>query len=86
MDQDLEKAARVIREASSLVTTGHVNPDGDALGAALGLALMTRAEGGVAHTCFGGNFVLPDHFAFLDTGPLADPSQLEAPMSWWLSM
>ena len=78
-DRALEAAARVIGDSGSVVTTGHVNPDGDALGAALGLALACRAEGGTADACFGGAFVLPDHFGFLDTAPLLDPSDAEAP-------
>ena len=78
-DHDLAVAARVIRDSESVVATGHVNPDGDALGAALGLALTSRAGGGTAHACFGGAFVLPDHFAFLDTAPLADPTDVEVP-------
>ena len=48
-DRDLAVAARVIRDSESVVATGHVNPDGDALGAALGLALTSRAGGGTAH-------------------------------------
>ena len=78
-DRGLAAAARVIEDSASVVATGHVNPDGDALGAALGLALMIRAEGGVAHACFGGGFVLPDRFAFLDTAPLADPKDVGIP-------
>ena len=72
-------AARVIREARSLVATGHVNPDGDALGAALGLALACRAAGHQARVCFGGGFALPAHFAFLDTAPLSQPDEIGAP-------
>ena len=81
MDPDLvlATAARVVGDSGSVVTTGHVNPDGDALGAALGLALACRAEGRTAHACFGGAFVLPDHFRFLDTEPLLDPSDVEVP-------
>ena len=75
----LDAAARVIGEAGSLIATGHVNPDGDALGAALGLALASRAGGGMAQVCFGGGFVLPDHFTFLDTGPLSDPRDVGVP-------
>ena len=75
----LDAAARVILSAGSLVATGHVKPDGDALGAALGLALASRSEGRRAGVCFGGDFVLPDHFAFLDTAPLSDPKDVGAP-------
>lgn len=81
MDPDsvLATAARVIGDSGSVVATGHVNPDGDALGAALGLVLTCRAEGRIAHACFGGAFVLPDHFRFLDTAPLLDPSDMDVP-------
>lgn len=75
----MEDAARVIREARSVVATGHVNPDGDALGAALGLALACRAAGREASVCFGGGFVLPTHFSFLDTAPLAGPGEVDVP-------
>jgi phosphoesterase RecJ-like protein len=78
-ERGLAAAARAIEDSRSVVATGHVNPDGDALGAALGLALTSRARGGLAHACFGGGFVLPRHFAFLDTAPLVDPSEVKAP-------
>ena len=75
----MDDAVRVIGEARSVVATGHVNPDGDALGAALGLALACRAAGREARVCFGGDFVLPAHFAFLDTSPLAEPGEVVVP-------
>ena len=75
----MDDAVRAISEARSVVATGHVNPDGDALGAALGLALACRATGREARVCFGGGFVLPAHFAFLDTTPLAGPDEVAVP-------
>lgn len=75
----LDAAARVIRAARSVVATGHVNPDGDAMGSALGLALACRATGREARVCFGDGFSLPTHFAFLDTAPLAPPGAVGAP-------
>ncbi len=75
----LTDAARAIREAGSLVATGHVNPDGDALGSSLGLALSARAAGRSARACFGGGFALGRHFSFLDTGPVVDPGEAGAP-------
>lgn len=75
----MDGAVRVIREARSVVATGHVSPDGDALGAALGLALACRAAGREARVCFGGGFVLPAHFAFLDTAPLSEPGEVGVP-------
>ena len=77
--RSLEAAARIIGQAGSLVTTGHVKPDGDALGSSLGLALASRARGGRASVCFGEDFVLPGHFAFLDTAPLLDPGEVGTP-------
>lgn len=78
-DRELAEAARLIADSGSVVATGHVNPDGDALGAALGLALASREQGCIAHACFGGPFVLPDQFAFLDTTPLAEPEEVDVP-------
>ena len=77
--RDMEEAVRVVQDATWLVTTGHINPDGDALGAALGLALAARAEGRRADTCFGGDFVLSEQFGFLDTAPLVDPREVGGP-------
>lgn len=75
----LHEAADAIREAGALVATGHVKPDGDAMGASLGLALAARAEGREARVCFGDGFVLPDHFGFLDTGPVVVPGEAGTP-------
>jgi phosphoesterase RecJ-like protein len=46
----LEKAATVLREADSVAIACHVNPDADALGASLGLSNFLRARG-VRTTC-----------------------------------
>ncbi len=70
LQPDLEKAAAAIAEASSLVVTCHIGPDGDALGSALALALAARNAGKEAVATFGGPFVVPDHFGFLDLSPL----------------
>lgn len=75
----MDVAVQVIRKARSLVATGHVNPDGDALGSALGLALACRSAGLEAQVCFGEDFILPTHFAFLDTSPLAELGEVGTP-------
>ncbi|MDE0137384.1 MAG: DHH family phosphoesterase [bacterium] len=75
----LMDAARAIREAATLVATGHVKPDGDALGSALGLALAARATGRSARVCFGERFVLGRHYGFLDTRPVVGPEEAGAP-------
>jgi phosphoesterase RecJ-like protein len=75
----LEEAAVVISEAGSIVTTGHIGPDGDALGSALGLALTARARGVEAVASFGGGFTLPEHFSFLDTSPIVGHDEIGSP-------
>lgn len=72
----LKKAAEVIGSAGSLVATGHVNPDGDSLGSALALALAARRAGLEAQAAFGGGFVLPGFYDFLDLSPLAEPGEI----------
>ncbi|MDX1689749.1 MAG: bifunctional oligoribonuclease/PAP phosphatase NrnA [Acidimicrobiia bacterium] len=68
----IRKAAEVIGSAESLAITGHVNPDGDALGSALALAHAARIAGTDAVVSFGGGSVIPDHYGFLDLGPVVD--------------
>ena len=75
----LEEAADVIRSATSIVTTGHIGPDGDSLGSALGLALTARDYGIEAVAAFGGLFVMPEHLGFLDTSPVVEPGDVGAP-------
>jgi len=67
---DLEAVASVLRDAQRIVTVGHIGPDGDALGSALGLARAARAAGKEAAATFGEPFVVPDDFRFLDLEPL----------------
>jgi len=46
LDSDLIKSARQLIDASnSIVITNHINPDGDAMGSALGLAEVLKKEG-----------------------------------------
>jgi len=79
LNESLEAAAAAVREAKTLVTTGHISPDGDAFGSALGLALSARAETRSAQVCFGEGFVPGEQFSFLDTSPVVKPGQVEAP-------
>lgn len=77
--QGLERAARVISDAESMVVTGHVGPDGDSLGSSLALALTARHHGLDAQVSFGGTFTLPQHLGFLDARPIVHHSQVTAP-------
>ncbi|HEV8269284.1 MAG TPA: DHH family phosphoesterase, partial [Thermoanaerobaculia bacterium] len=45
VDQAYEEAARVLHTGRRFLVTGHRNPDGDALGSALGLALAATDAG-----------------------------------------
>ena len=74
----LERAAAAIEAASSLAVTCHINPDGDAIGSALGFAHAARKAGKEAVVSFGEPFVLPDQFDFLDQSPLVPPKEFPA--------
>ncbi|NQV07492.1 bifunctional oligoribonuclease/PAP phosphatase NrnA [bacterium] len=71
----IRRAAEAIAAADSLAVTCHVNPDGDALGSALGFALAARAVGKKAVVSFPSPFVVPESYRFLDTSPLIPPDQ-----------
>jgi phosphoesterase RecJ-like protein len=75
-DDALRRAAAILRDADTIVTTGHVGPDGDALGSALALAHAARAAGKEAVTAFGAPAGIPDTYAFLDLAPLVDAAEV----------
>ncbi len=75
----LAAAAEVIDGARSIVTTGHIGPDGDSLGSALGFALAARASGRQAVVAFSKDFEVPQQFAFLDTSPVVEPDAVGKP-------
>jgi phosphoesterase RecJ-like protein len=72
----VSEAAATLRDAERIVALGHVGPDGDALGSALGLALAARAAGKDAVVSFGEPFVVPRAFRYLDLGPLVAPGAI----------
>jgi phosphoesterase RecJ-like protein len=72
----IKRAVALIGDAGSFVVSGHINPDGDALGSALAFAHAARNAGKQAVVAFGGDFVLPDNYSFLDTSPLVDAADL----------
>lgn len=81
--ESLLAARDAVAAAEALAITCHINPDGDALGSALGLAHAARHAGIPAVVTFGGEFVVPDSLQFLDLEPLvsvddfpSDPSCL----------
>lgn len=76
LDKAMNDAAVVLEAAESIVVIGHVGPDGDALGSAIGLALAARSAGKSAHATFGEPFVVPDQLRFLVTDVLVAPGEL----------
>ena len=69
-------AARLISAADRIVAIGHVNPDGDALGSALALAIAARDAGKQAWVTFGEPFSVPDQFRFLDLSTVVAPGDV----------
>ncbi len=59
----MEEAAKNLMEADRLAITAHVNPDGDAVGSALGLAVLLRAKGKQATVYIDDK--MPQNLAFL---------------------
>ena len=78
LSEEISEAAQAIADASVLAITCHVNPDGDALGSALGLAHAARAAGREAVVAFGGPQEISDTLEFLDTSPLVPPDEFPA--------
>lgn len=66
-DEVIAEMVAILIQAKRVLVTGHVNPDGDAIGASRALALALRARGIAADTAWGGD---P---AMADTSPKALP-------------
>ena len=65
LDEELGRAAALIRDASSVALACHVSPDGDALGSMLALHLMCRAAGKQSVASWAEPFVVAPHYAYL---------------------
>lgn len=78
MNEPLVEASAAIESAERIVTIGHIGPDGDALGSALGLATAARQAGKDAYATFGAPFALPGEFEFLDRSTLVAPGDVPA--------
>ena len=73
MSTPLEQAAAALRAADSIVTMGHIGPDGDSLGSMLAIAGAAANAGKKAYATFGEPFVVGKQFRYLDTGALVPP-------------
>ena len=65
-EADWEAAMAALEDAVRIGVVGHVRPDGDALGASVGLAHAARAAGKDAVVSFGEPFSLGDEYEYLD--------------------
>ena len=62
MSTELKQAAAAIRAAQSIVTMGHIGPDGDSLGSMLAIAGAAANAGKKAYATFGEPFVVGKQF------------------------
>lgn len=74
MDREkLDEVVRVIGEAKQLTMACHIGPDGDALGAMLGMAVAARNAGREVFPSFGSPFEVAENYRFLPTDVLVPP-------------
>lgn len=65
LKRDLIRVAAAIKKASKVVILTHAQPDGDAIGSALGLALILRKAGKQALVAWADKSAIPEQYAFL---------------------
>ncbi|HVM07908.1 MAG TPA: bifunctional oligoribonuclease/PAP phosphatase NrnA [Acidimicrobiales bacterium] len=65
LEEQLERAAEIIRGADSIALACHVGPDGDALGSMLALHHLARAAGKPSIASWSEPFVVAPHYDFL---------------------
>ncbi len=76
MNESIAKAVAVLHSAETIVTMGHIGPDGDALGSMLAVAAGAENAGKTAFATFGEPFVVGKQLRFLDTSLLTPPLQV----------
>lgn len=74
---DLQPAAEALRAAGTIAMACHVNPDGDALGSMLAVALAAASEGKKVQPSYGPPFEPVRAYRFLPTELLVAPSEVE---------
>lgn len=70
MTDSLAQAVAALHEAETIVSMGHIGPDGDALGSMLAVAGAAANAGKKAYATFGEPFVIGKQFRYLDTSLL----------------
>lgn len=71
--EDLERAVSTLVEATEIVLTCHVGPDGDAMGSMLAVARAAQLAGKSVYPSFGPPFSVIPAFRFLPVDLLVDP-------------
>jgi phosphoesterase RecJ-like protein len=78
LESGLRRATEAVARARRLAISCHINPDGDALGSALGFAAAARNAGLDSAVSFGSPFVVGDSYRFLPLSLLVPPAEFPA--------
>lgn len=76
MSDSLSQAAAAMRSADTIVTMGHIGPDGDSLGSMLAIAIGATNAGKKGYGTFGEPFVIGKQFRYLDSRTLVPPLEI----------
>lgn len=76
LEAALAEAASALAAAGTIVAVGHVNPDGDALGASLGLALAASGAGKTSWATFGEPLTISNDFRYLVLDAVVSPAEI----------
>jgi phosphoesterase RecJ-like protein len=74
VDQSMRAAAKALADAQDVTLFGHLNPDADAFGSAIGLGLALRDRGATVRVSFGSPNVVPESLRHLDSAGLYVPA------------
>lgn len=72
--QQLKAAATALADATDVTLLGHVNPDADAFGSAVGLGMVLRDRGATVRVSFGQPDSVPESLRHLDDAGLFVPA------------
>lgn len=71
---EFKAAAAVLADATDVTLLGHVNPDADAFGSAVGLGTVLRDRGATVRVSFGNPLEVPESLRHLDDAGLFVPA------------
>jgi len=71
---ELKAAAAALADATDVTLLGHVNPDADAFGSAVGLGMVLRDRGASVRVSFGSPAAVPESLRHLDDAGLFVPA------------